>query len=117
MRISDWSSDVCSSDLTHGVSAETLVADLEDASDLAALAARLETDPVAVLINNAGAGALGPTAIKGADAQESLIRLNIVALTPLSLAALAGLLKTGTGAVVNNSEERRLWTECGSTVK
>src|SRR3546814_2802653 len=73
---------------THGVSAETLVADLEDASDLAALAARLETDPVAVLINNAGAGALGPTAIKGADAQESLIRLNIVALTRLSIAAL-----------------------------
>src|SRR3546814_1271780 len=86
---------------THGVSAETLVADLEDASDLAALAARLETDPVAVLINNAGAGALGPTAIKGADAQESLIRLNIVALTRLSIAALAGFRTTGIGTLVN----------------
>src|SRR3546814_17989272 len=70
-------------------------------SNLAALAARLETDPVAILINNAGAGALGPTAIKGADAQESLIRLNIVALTRLSIAALAGFRKTGIGTLVN----------------
>src|SRR3546814_1817149 len=104
MRISDWSSDVCSSDLTHGVSDETLVADLEDASDLAALAALLQTDPVAVLINNAGAGALGHTAIKAPDAQESLIRLNIVTLTPLTTADLAGFRKIGIGKLAHTAQ-------------
>src|SRR3546814_18153137 len=44
---------------THGVSAETLVADLEDASDLAARAARLETGPVAVQIGRAAGGGRG----------------------------------------------------------
>lgn len=85
----------------YGVQVETLVLDLANASDLARLEARLEADPAAVLINNAGVGALGPTAATGADAQEALIRLNIIALTRLSLAALAGFRKTGQGALVN----------------
>jgi hypothetical protein len=85
----------------YGVRAEPLVLDLADPQDLATLEARLEAEPAAILINNAGVGALGPTAAKGADAQEALIRLNIVALTRLSLAALAGFRKAGRGALVN----------------
>lgn len=85
----------------HGVQVETMVADLEDAGDLARLEARLEAGGFATLINNAGAGGLGPTATAGADAQEKLIRLNIVALTRLSLAALTGFRKSGAGTLVN----------------
>lgn len=85
----------------HGIEAETLVLDLADPKDLAKLEARLEAQPAGVLINNAGVGALGPTASTGPEAQEALIRLNIIALTRLSLAALAGFRKTGQGALVN----------------
>ena len=85
----------------HGVEVETLVADLQDARDLRPLEIRLETRPVAMLVNNAGAGGLGPTALTGADAQERLIDLNIVALARLSLAALKGFREAGRGTLVN----------------
>lgn len=87
----------------HGIAAYSWPADLADAADLARLEARLEESPVAMLVNNAGAGGLGPTATTGADPQEALIRLNVVALTRLSVAALAGFRKAGEGTLVNIS--------------
>lgn len=84
-----------------GVAVENWIGDLADPADLARLEQRLEAQPVAMLVNNAGAGGLGPTAATGADAQEALIRLNIVALARLSIAALAGFRKTGVGTLVN----------------
>lgn len=85
----------------HGVKADTLVADLERPDDLAMLEQRLATAPVSMLVNNAGAGGLGPTAKSSADAMERLIRLNIVALTRLSHAALTGFRARGAGALIN----------------
>lgn len=85
----------------YGVAVETWIGDLADAADLARLERRLEDQPVAMLVNNAGAGGLGPTAVTGADAQEALIRLNVIALARLSVAALAGFRKTGAGSLVN----------------
>jgi short-subunit dehydrogenase len=85
----------------YGVAVETWTGDLADAADLARLERRLEDQPVAMLVNNAGAGGLGPTAVTGADAQEALIRLNVIALARLSVAALAGFRKAGTGSLVN----------------
>ena len=85
----------------HGVPVDTLVADLEQPADLAVLEQRLSSEPVAVLVNNAGAGGLGPTSKSTADKMESLIRLNIVALTRLSHAALAGFRARGAGTLVN----------------
>lgn len=85
----------------HGVPVHTLVADLEQPADLALLEQRLTSERVAVLVNNAGAGALGPTASSTADRLESLIRLNVVALTRLSLAALAGFRERGIGTLIN----------------
>ena len=85
----------------HGVRVETLVADLQRRDDLAVLEQRLAQSPVSVLVNNAGAGVLGPTARSTADAMEGLIRLNIVALTRLSHAALTGFRTRGAGTLVN----------------
>lgn len=85
----------------HAVKVETFVADLTDPVDLGALEARLEAQPVSVLVNNAGAGALGPTAKTGADAQDRLIRLNVIALARLSVAALAGFRKANAGTLIN----------------
>lgn len=86
---------------THGVSVQTLVADLGLPSDLGALEKRLSTEHVAMLVNNAGAGGLGPTAKSTADKMEQLIRLNIVALTRLSQAALIGFRARDAGTLVN----------------
>ncbi|HRX73300.1 MAG TPA: SDR family oxidoreductase [Hyphomonas sp.] len=87
----------------YGISIEVLVADLADQEDLAALERRLVEKPVALLVNNAGAGGLGPTSVKGIDPQIGIIGLNIVALVRLSLAALAGFRAAGKGTLVNIS--------------
>ncbi len=87
----------------HGVEVETWALDLTSPADLAQLETRLERRPAAVLVNNAGAGGLGPTARLGPEAQEAVVRLNIVALMRLSLAALAGFRDAGSGALVNIS--------------
>jgi len=87
----------------YGIGIEVLVADLADQEDLAALEHRLVEKPVALLVNNAGAGGLGPTSVKGIDPQIGIIGLNIVALVRLSLAALAGFRAAGKGTLVNIS--------------
>lgn len=84
-----------------GVAVEALAADLCDPAALQALAARLEQAPPAMLVNNAGAGEFGPVAARGADVQQRLIDLNIVALVRLSIAALSGFSRLGRGALVN----------------
>lgn len=88
---------------SHDVGVETLALDLSEPDDLRKLERRLRDQPAAILVNNAGAGGLGPTAQTGADAQENLIALNVVALVRLSVAALAGFATNGVGTLVNIS--------------
>jgi len=85
----------------YGVKAEYRAADLADAEQLGGLARHIEKQPVALLVNNAGVGGLGPVATAGADAQERLISLNITALVRLSVAALKGFAKAESGTLVN----------------
>lgn len=80
---------------------EVEVADLENESHLQRLEARLEQEVFAGLINNAGAGGLGPIGTASSQALERNIRLNVVALAHLSRAALAGFKARGTGFLVN----------------
>jgi short-subunit dehydrogenase len=87
----------------HNVAVDTMVADLEKDEDVARLERHIIDNPITMLINNAGTGGLGPTAVAGAARQEKLIRLNISALTRLSLAALQVFRASGTGALVNIS--------------
>jgi short-subunit dehydrogenase len=90
-------------DLTgrYRIEVETLTADLEKPEDLAGLEARLFGGGVAMLVNNAGAGGMGPLAQSSADQLERIIRLNILAVTRLSHAALAGFQAAGAGVLVN----------------
>lgn len=85
----------------HRVDVETLVADLESPSDLSAVAARVASDDVTFLVNNAGAGGLGRSANTTAEQLDHVIQLNITALTRLSHAALSAFRKRNTGALVN----------------
>nr|WP_321359904.1 SDR family oxidoreductase [uncultured Hyphomonas sp.] len=95
--------DQAAADLSarHGVKVETLAADLVDPADLAGLEARLRAGGVAMLVNNAGAGGLGPTAASTPDKMQDLIWLNVIALTRLSHAALEGVRKAGAGVLIN----------------
>lgn len=85
----------------YGIAVDLMVADLGQSDDLAALEKRLESEAISVLVNNAGTGGLGPTASSSADSLESLIRLNVVSLTRLSLAALASFRRRGSGTLIN----------------
>jgi short-subunit dehydrogenase len=85
----------------HDVDVQTLVADLEDSAGQAAVEARLADPDIAILINNAGAGGLGPSAAVSADQIERTLKLNILALARLSHAALAIFRARGSGLLVN----------------
>jgi hypothetical protein len=85
----------------YGVTVETLTADLEKTDDLSRLEKRLGAGDIAMLINNAGAGGLALMAQASADQLERIVRLNVLALTRLSHAALAGFRARNAGVLVN----------------
>ncbi len=85
----------------YGANVTPFVANLELDDDLDRLAARIGEQDVAMLINNAGAGELGPTAQAKPEQLGRIINLNITAVTRLSHAALAWFRERGTGTLVN----------------
>ncbi|WP_043432624.1 SDR family NAD(P)-dependent oxidoreductase [Cystobacter fuscus] len=85
----------------HQVDVETVVADLESPSDLSNVEARVASDDVTFLVNNAGAGGLGRSANMTADQLDRVIKLNITALTRLSHAALSAFRERNAGVLVN----------------
>jgi hypothetical protein len=85
-----------------GVAIDVLPADLTQRADLARIEARLREDGrIGLLVNNAGAAGSGGFAAPDLDALESLIRLNVTAVTRLAGAVVPRLLAEGGGAVVN----------------
>jgi uncharacterized protein len=82
---------------------ETLVADLAAPADLARVAARLrQTDePVDLLVNNAGLGSYGPLADQDPSSSQTMIDLNVGAVTALTHAALDQLVPRGSGGIIN----------------
>lgn len=84
------------------VHAEVLAADLADAGALARVEARLAGDEsLALLVNNAGFGAYRPFAQVEADVVDSLINVHVRAVARLTRAALPGMIRRGTGGVIN----------------
>ncbi|HWK43438.1 MAG TPA: SDR family oxidoreductase [Stellaceae bacterium] len=90
-----------------GVAIDVLPADLTEAGDVARVEARLRADDrIGLLINNAGAAAPGGFADPDLDALDSLIRLNVTAVTRLAGAVVPrflapGFVAQGGGAIVN----------------
>src|SRR4029453_6178131 len=73
---------------TH-VAVDVLKADLTSSTDLARVEARLREDErIGVLVNNAGIAAHGSFASPDLDEIESLLRLNVTALTRLAGAVI-----------------------------
>ncbi|PSS47898.1 SDR family oxidoreductase [Pseudomonas sp. BBP2017] len=86
----------------HGVNVEVLPADLARAADLARVEQRLRDDQsIGVLVNNAGIAMHGTLAEATAAQIDSLVALNIVALTRLASAAAAQFGKNGRGTIIN----------------
>lgn len=85
-----------------GVNVEVLRADLTQRADLTSVEQRLREDSsITLLLNNAGVAFNGTLAEADSEGLDTLIQLNIVALTRLASAAAAGFGKQGRGAIIN----------------
>jgi hypothetical protein len=86
----------------HGVKVEVLKADLTQKADVLAVEDRLRADAeIGLLVNNAGIATHGTLAEADLDLAESLIQLNVVALTRLASVAAAQFTARGRGAIIN----------------
>jgi uncharacterized protein len=83
--------------------AEVLPADLATDAGLATVASRLAatSDPVDLLVNNAGFGGFGPFAELPDASAADMVAVNVAALTRLSRAVLPQLLERGSGGIIN----------------
>jgi short-subunit dehydrogenase len=87
---------------THGVKVECVETDLSDAVALGELQALLrEREDVDFLVNNAGLWTPGPSASVDAAAVEQIVKVNILALTMLSLAVTPRFRRKKEGTIVN----------------
>lgn len=85
----------------HGTKAEIIVADLTQSGDLQTVEARLERGDIDMLVNNAGIGPIAPFAEQARDVQARMIAINVLALTRLAHAAVAGMLPGKRGTIIN----------------
>jgi short-subunit dehydrogenase len=81
---------------------ETIAADLTKKEDVQRVAERLSSDStITALVNNAGVGSAGKLLDSNVDDLESMIYLNVTALTRLALAALPGFVARKNGLLIN----------------
>ena len=86
----------------YGVAVEVMPADLTLKADVLKVEKRLREDSnVALLVNNAGVAMNGPLASADLDQAETMIQLNVVALTRLAAAAAANFSAAGRGGIIN----------------
>ena len=85
-----------------GTQAEALAADLTDADTLSKLELRITNDDrLTLLVNNAGFGGYGRFVDIEPRIIDELIGIHVRAISRLTRAALPGMLRRGSGAVVN----------------
>jgi short-subunit dehydrogenase len=97
----------------NDISVDVLPADLTRASDLAVVEARLREDTqIGILINNAGIAQSGSFTEQTPESIESLIALNVTALTRLASAVAPRFVKAGEGrssiSVLSSDSPRNL---------
>ncbi|MBO2450566.1 SDR family oxidoreductase [Actinomadura barringtoniae] len=85
----------------YRVGVEVMAADLTDPGERGAVEQRLRSEPVELLVNNAGYGAFGPYAESDLDDQLKEVDLNVAALMRLTHAALPGMIERGRGGILN----------------
>jgi short-subunit dehydrogenase len=86
----------------HNVNVTVAQADLTIKSELAKIEDILKSDKsITLLVNNAGLGAVTKLAESNIDDIETMISLNVIALTRLSAAFVPSLIEKGAGAIIN----------------
>ncbi len=86
----------------HGVDVAVVAADLTNKTELASIENLLRSDnSITLLVNNAGLGAVTKLEESNIDDIETMISLNVIALTRLSAAIVPGLIAKGQGAIIN----------------
>ncbi|PYE17235.1 SDR family NAD(P)-dependent oxidoreductase [Paraburkholderia silvatlantica] len=87
-----------------GHSVETVAADLNDKAALAKIEGILrENSSITMLVNNAGIGSVASILNGDVDTMESMINLNITALTRLTYAVAPVFASKGAGTIINIS--------------
>ena len=87
-----------------GAAVECMAADLAADADLRRVEERVRSGRAFdLVVNNAGVGSAGAFAEQDVEREEQQIRLNVIALTRLTHAAVASMLPRGRGAVINVS--------------
>lgn len=85
-----------------GRSVNVITADLADKTDLRRVEQTLRDNAgITMLVNNAGFGSVVPLLQADVDTMESMIDLNVTALTRLAYAAAPGFVARGEGAIIN----------------
>jgi short-subunit dehydrogenase len=89
----------------NDVAVEVLVADLSDREQLRAVEERLlsGTDPIDLLVNNAGFGNTGDFVDLDVDDETAAVEVNVVALQRLAHAAGTSMAGRGAGGIINVS--------------
>ena len=89
---------------THGVRVDVVPADLTRDVEVDRVASRAASDPaLAMVVNNAGFGTVGPLATAPPGPQEEMLRLHVLAPMRLTRAVLPGMLARRRGAIINVS--------------
>jgi short-subunit dehydrogenase len=85
-----------------GRSVEIVSADLNNDADLHRVETILRTNStIVMLVNNAGVGGAAPLLASDVDAMDRMIRLNVLALTRLTYAAVPAFVARGGGTIIN----------------
>jgi uncharacterized protein len=81
---------------------ETMSADLTKKEDVRRVAERLSADPaITALVNNAGVASVAKLLDSNIEDLETMIELNVTALTRLALAAMSGFVARKSGILIN----------------
>jgi short-subunit dehydrogenase len=87
-----------------GRAIEVIAADLTQPADVRRIETTLREDAsITMLVNNAGIGAVAPLTASDIDQMETMIDLNVTALTRLTYAVVPGFVARGGGTIVNIS--------------
>lgn len=93
---------------------EIVCADLSNDDDVSRVVARIDRDPIDVLVNNAGFGTRGSLAHTSREDQERMIRVHVLAAHRLAQAAIQQMVKSGQGAIINVSSMASWLTSPGN---
>ena len=83
------------------VKVQVIAADLSTDDGIDAVAELCASQPLTMLVNNAGVAHYMPMADLSADKARELVKVKVLAPTMLTRAALAGMISRGTGTILN----------------